>query len=200
MSTFESYNELDLWKLFLEGDKEAFSVFYRHNYRKLYSYGISLGMDSELIDDIIQELFVKLYTRPQLIKDFSTIQAFLYAAMRNAFVNHEKQRKKYLYLDEFENFELPYFVENTQIEYEEELKALKEKIHRIINSLTPRQKEIIYLRFLHQKEYEEIARIMDMSEQAARNLTYRAMEKIRKENNDFFVLLFMIALFSDYHF
>ena len=53
MSTFESYNELDLWKLFLEGDKEAFSVFYRHNYRKLYSYGISLGMDSELIDDII---------------------------------------------------------------------------------------------------------------------------------------------------
>ncbi|EOA55142.1 MAG: RNA polymerase sigma factor [Bacteroides nordii] len=200
MSTFESYNELDLWKLFLEGDKEAFSVFYRHNYRKLYSYGISLGMDSELIDDIIQELFVKLYTRPQLIKDFSTIQAFLYAAVRNAFVNHEKQRKKYLYLDEFENFELPYFVENTQIEDEEELKALKEKIHRIINSLTPRQKEIIYLRFLHQKEYEEIARIMDMSEQAARNLTYRAMEKIRKENNDFFVLLFMIALFSDYHF
>jgi hypothetical protein len=81
MSTFESYNELDLWKLFLEGDKEAFSVFYRHNYRKLYSYGISLGMDSELIDDIIQELFVKLYTRPQLIKDFSTIQAFLYAAL-----------------------------------------------------------------------------------------------------------------------
>ena len=200
MSTFESYNELDLWKLFLEGDKEAFSVFYRHNYRKLYSYGISLGMDSELIDDIIQELFVKLYTRPQLIKDFSTIQAFLYAAVRNAFVNHEKQRKKYLYLDEFENFELPYFVENTQIEDEEELKALKEKIHRIINSLTHRQKEIIYLRFLHQKEYEEIARIMDMSEQAARNLTYRAMEKIRKENNDFFVLLFMIALFSDYHF
>jgi len=200
MSTFESYNELDLWKLFLEGDKEAFSVFYRHNYRKLYSYGISLGMDSELIDDIIQELFVKLYTRPQLIKDFSTIQAFLYTAVRNAFVNHEKQRKKYLYLDEFENFELPYFVENTQIEDEEELKALKEKIHRIINSLTPRQKEIIYLRFLHQKEYEEIARIMDMSEQAARNLTYRAMEKIRKENNDFFVLLFMIALFSDYHF
>lgn len=200
MSTFESYNELDLWKLFLEGDKEAFSVFYRHNYRKLYSYGISLGMDNELIDDIIQELFVKLYTRPQLIKDFSTIQAFLYASVRNAFVNHEKQRKKYLYLDEFENFELPYFVENTQIEDEEELKALKEKIHRIINSLTPRQKEIIYLRFLHQKEYEEIARIMDMSEQAARNLTYRAMEKIRKENNDFFVLLFMIALFSDYHF
>lgn len=83
---------------------------------------------------------------------------------------------------------------------QEEVKALKEKIHRIINSLTPRQKEIIYLRFLHQKEYEEIAQIMDMSEQAARNLTYRAMEKIRKENNDFFVLLFMIALFSDYHF
>ena len=47
-------------------------------------------------------------------------------------------------------------IDYNQIEDEEELKALKEKIHRIINSLTPRQKEIIYLRFLHQKEYEEI--------------------------------------------
>ena len=119
MLALESYNDSDLWNLFLEGDKDAFSVFYRHNYKKLYSYGVSLGMDNELIDDVIQELFVKLYTRPQLIRDFSTIQSFLYVSVRNAFVNHEKQRKRYLYLDEFENFELPYFVENTQIEEEE---------------------------------------------------------------------------------
>lgn len=199
MLILESYNDSDLWNLFLEGDKEAFSVFYRHNYRRLYSYGVSLGMNNEVIDDIIQELFVKLYTRPQLIKDFSTIQAFLFVSVRNAFVNHEKQRKKYLGLDEFENFELSYSVENTQIEEQEELDALKEKIRKIIAGLTPRQKEIIYLRFLHQKEYEEIAQIMGMSEQAARNLTYRAMEKIRKENSDFFVLLFMMVLLSGYN-
>lgn len=199
MSTLKFNTDSDLWNLFLEGDKDAFSVFYRHNYKKLYSYGISLGMDNELIDDVIQELFVKLYTRPQLIKDFSTIQAFLFVSVRNAFVNHEKQRKKYLYLDEFENFELSYSVENTQIEEQEELDALKEKIRKIIDGLTPRQKEIIYLRFLHQKEYEEIAQIMEMSEQAARNLTYRAMEKIRKENSDFFVLLFMMVLLSGYN-
>lgn len=199
MSTLKFNTDSDLWNLFLEGDKDAFTVFYRHNYKKLYSYGISLGMDNELIDDVIQELFVKLYTRPQLIKDFSTIQAFLFVSVRNAFVNHEKQRKKYLHLDEFESFELSYSVENTQIEEQEELDALKEKIRKIIDGLTPRQKEIIYLRFLHQKEYEEIAQIMEMSEQAARNLTYRAMEKIRKENSDFFVLLFMMVLFSGYN-
>lgn len=196
MSILEPYNELELWNLFLKGDKEAFSVFYRHNYRKLYSYGISLGMDGELIDDIIQELFVKLYTQPQLVKEISTVQAFLCVSVRNAFVNHEKQKRKFLYLDEFESFELPYYVENTQIEDQEELEALKDKISKIINNLTPRQKEIIYLRFLHQKEYEEIAQIMEMSEQAARNLTHRAMEKIRKENSDFLVLLFMLVLFS----
>lgn len=200
MLALNFYNDSDLWNLFLGGDEEAFSVFYRHNYKKLYSYGISLGMDSELVDDVIQELFVKLYTRPQLIKDFSTIQAFLYVSVRNAFVNHEKQKRKYLYLDEFESFDLPYSVESTQIEKEEELESLKTRIRKIIDGLTPRQKEIIYLRFLHQKEYEEIAQIMGMSEQAARNLTYRAMEKIRKDNNNFFVLLFMMVLFSKCNF
>jgi len=44
--------------------------------------------------------------------------------------------------------------------------------------------------------YQEIARIMDMSEQAARNLTYRAMEKMRKENPDFMLWFFIFILLS----
>jgi len=187
----------ELWLSFINGNEEAFSIFYKQNYERLYNYGLNLGMDADQVRDIIQELFVKLYTKPHLIKELSTIQSFLIVSIKNAFINQEKQKKKHFYYDEVENFEFSYSVENTKIEDEEELQAIKDKVDKIISILTPRQKEIIYLRFLHQMEYEEIAKAMTMSEQAARNLTHRAMEKIRKNDKDFIILLFLLLLYSN---
>lgn len=184
-----------LWASFINGDKEAFSAFYKQSYAKLYSYGISLGMDEEQIRDVIQEIFIKLYTKPQLIKELATIQYFLLASVRNSYINHIKFKRRHVPYHDIENFELSYSVENNTIEAEEELHIIKTKIKNIIQGLTPRQREIIYLRFLHQMSYEEIAQVMNMSEQAARNLTYRAMEKMRNEKPDmmiWFIFLFLI--------
>ncbi|MCD8165683.1 MAG: sigma-70 family RNA polymerase sigma factor [Bacteroides sp.] len=193
MKSFTLYKDSDLWHSFVQGDKESFALFYRRNYPKLYSYGMSLCQDQEQVRDLIQELFVKLYTTPRLIKEYSTIQPFLFASLRNACINHEKFRKRHTGLYETDSFELTYSVENNQIEDEEEHRIVKEKVEKVISSLTPRQKEIIYLRFLHQMSYEEIAGIMNLSPQAARNLTYRAMEKMRKENPE--LLLWILCLF-----
>ncbi|WP_370526826.1 sigma factor-like helix-turn-helix DNA-binding protein [Bacteroides sp. 51] len=55
---------------------------------------------------------------------------------------------------------------------------------------------MIYLEFLHQMSYEEIVQVMDMSEQAARNLTYRAMEKMRKEKPDLMIWVIFLLLIS----
>ncbi|NDV80503.1 RNA polymerase sigma factor [Bacteroides sp. 51] len=198
MSLVNTKKDSELWTSFVNGDKDSFSLFYKYNYAKLYAYGIGLGMDDETIRDIIQELFIKLYTRPHLIKEVATIQPFLFASVRNAFINHEKFNSRHLSYHQIENFELNYSVENSQIEDEEELQILRNKVNHVIGSLTARQKEIIYLRFLHQMEYHEIAHIMDVSEQAARNLTYRAMEKMRKENPDFMLCFFLLTLFAEW--
>jgi len=197
MSTTINYNESDLWSSFVNGDKEAFSHFYKHNYQRLYSYAISLGMDEEQVRDIIQELFIKLYMKPQLIREVSTIRSFLFVSIKNAFINQINFKRKHVNYEYIENFELSYCVENTKLEDEEEVKRIKDKVDEIISCLTPRQKEIIYLRFLQQMEYDEIAQIMDMSEQAARNLIYRAMEKARKNNTDFTFFLFTLFLLTN---
>ena len=45
-------------------------------------------------------------------------------------------------------------------------------------------------------DYKEIAVIMNLSEQAARNLTHRAMDKLRKENDTGFLILILFWLKS----
>ena len=190
------FDETSLWNSFINGNEEAFSLFYKQNYTKLYSYGICLNLDDETIRDIIQEIFVKLYTNPRIIKDASSIRSFLYVSIRNAAVNHIEYKKKYINYQQIDNFEFPYHIENTGLEDEEESNMVKEKIDTILKSLTPRQKEIIYLRFLQQMEYDEIAGIMNMTEQAARNLVHRAIEKARKDNANLMLLFLLLILRS----
>ncbi|MDR0864278.1 MAG: sigma-70 family RNA polymerase sigma factor [Candidatus Symbiothrix sp.] len=192
------YSDSELWSSFIAGDKEAFSILYRLSYKKLYSYGISLGMDNDQIRDIIQDLFVKLFEKPELIKETSTIAPFLFVSMRNAFINNQKIKERYPNLNNMETFDVKYITETDTIGNQEDEMHIKQRVDEIMNILSPRQKEIIYLRFLHQMEYEEIASIMNLSEQAARNLTHRAIKKMRDNNlnQTFFILISLLIIYK----
>lgn len=192
---FDKERYFNLWISFIDGDSNAFSEIYRGSYKSLYSYGLSFKIADDQVRDVIQDLFVKLYTRPDLVKDASTLKPFLFTSMRNACINLIKAGQKHSGLDKIEEFEVIYSINESRIEDKEDQERINILVKNILGQLTTRQREIIYLRFLHQMEYEEISRIMDMSEQAARNLTYRAMDKIRKENSDLSTLLFFFVLF-----
>ena len=53
------------------------------------------------------------------------------------------------------------------------------KIQEILNVLTPRQKEIIYYRYIQELSFDEICIMMDMNYQSAQNLIQRSLKKIR---------------------
>jgi RNA polymerase sigma factor (sigma-70 family) len=173
----------DLWISFINGNDDAFSEIYKSGYRMLYAYGLSFNISEEYVRDIIHDLFLKLYSKPQLVKDAATLRPFLFTAMRNSCINSVKVTQRHAKLDNIEDFDLNFSVNENIIEDKEEQESVKILIKKILASLTVRQREIIYLKFLHQMEYEEISGIMNLTEQAARNLMYRAMEKIRKEHS-----------------
>ena len=184
-----------LWSSFLGGDEAAFSRLYKICYRKLYSYGVSLGIDDELIRDIIQDLFLKIYEKPEIVKEVSTIIPFLLTSMKNAFFNNKKISGRFSNLEQLDDvFNLKYSVNS--VESEEEDAHIKQLVNDIMQSLSPRQKEIIYLRFSHQLEYHEIATVLKISEQSARNLIHRAIKKMRKDNLSLIFLIIFSALLT----
>ena len=69
-----------------------------------------------------------------------------------------------------------------------------DEIHHILKGLTGRQKEIIYLRFVHEMSFEEISEIMEINIQSARNLLTRSMEKLRKEVSSTTILFFIYMI------
>jgi len=110
----------------------------------------------------------------------SNIRFYLIAALRNNIINFHLLENRYKKVDilEHEIFDLNFSVENAFIK-NEEMHEKAQQLSISMNQLSARQKEIIYLRYFEEMDYEQIAHIMDFSVKSAYKLSARALESLR---------------------
>jgi RNA polymerase sigma factor (sigma-70 family) len=72
---------------------------------------------------------------------------------------------------------------------------LRQRIQFAINALTPRQKEIIYLRYFNDLSYDQICELMNINYQSARTQHYNALKVLRSElKNSTLALISVLGL------
>lgn len=174
-----------------EGDMQ-FIALYKFYYQDLYAYGVSLGFNTEDVKDAIQEVYLKLYFNERLCIDEKKIKFYLLRSVRNQLIDWERTKKDTSSIEEEErSFKLSVSVEESFISDEEDL-LLKKRVNRILDLLTDRQREIVYLHFIEEMPYEEIAVMLDMKIQTVRGQVFKAMEKLRKLDSKDYFLFFLI--------
>ena len=174
-----------------EGDMQ-FIALYKFYYQDLYAYGVSLGFNTEDVKDAIQEVYLKLYFNERLCIDEKKIKFYLLRSVRNQLSDWERTKKDTSSIEEEErSFKLSVSVEESFISDEEDL-LLKKRVNRILDLLTDHQREIVYLHFIEEMPYEEIAVMLDMKIQTVRGQVFKAMEKLRKLDSKDYFLFFLI--------
>ena len=174
-----------------EGDMQ-FIALYKFYYQDLYAYGVSLGFNTEDVKDAIQEVYLKLYFNELLCIDEKKIKFYLLRSVRNQLIDWERTKKDTSSIEEEErSFKLSVSVEESFISDEEDL-LLKKRVNRILDLLTDHQREIVYLHFIEEMPYEEIAVMLDMKIQTVRGQVFKAMEKLRKLDSKDYFLFFLI--------
>ena len=174
-----------------EGDMQ-FIALYKFYYQDLYAYGVSLGFNTEDVKDAIQEVYLKLYYNERLCIDEKKIKFYLLRSVRNQLIDWERTKKDTSSIEEEErSFKLSVSVEESFISDEEDL-LLKKRVNRILDLLTDHQREIVYLHFIEEMPYEEIAVMLDMKIQTVRGQVFKAMEKLRKLDSKDYFLFFLI--------
>lgn len=179
-----------LWMEFLAGDELAFSRLYLLFFDDLLMYGRRVGGDDLIVEDAIQDLFIKLYQKKIALKDNKKLRPFLFRSLKNLIYNQLLRDAK---LTSFDDYECPFNLEYTiddQV-FTNQKQQLSDEVHRFMRGLSNRQREIIYLRFVHEMSFEEISVIMNIHVQSARNLLARSMDKIRKEASMVSLLCFL---------
>ena len=171
----------DLWKRFLSGDDAAYSRLYTEYVQTLYRYGSRFTSNGELIKDCIQDIFTTLYKdRHRLGPPPANVKVYLFVSLKNNLVRAlQKESRHEPFEHEIHTFLLEPSVEEQFIDNESNRNQQK-LIEKILLILTPRQKEIIYYRYIQELELDEICKLMQLNYQSAQNLLQRSIKKIRE--------------------
>jgi RNA polymerase sigma factor (sigma-70 family) len=172
----------DWWLQALEGDTHAFRRIHGELFGGLYDYALKLLQDSELADDAVQELFVKLWIRRGAIGTLRKVKPYFFTALRRQILNQLRN----LQLRELRIGSLPRpdidFSPEEIVVRNEEYVSLQTKIADLLNELPKRQKEVIYLHYFEEMDYAQIAEVMGIHYQSVLNLTQKALQKLRQAN------------------
>lgn len=150
-------------------DKKKFEETYLNYYPKLMVYGKTMTKDEALIEDVIQELFLNLWQKKDMLLIRSSLDAYLYRSLRNNLIRKLKIKTHHTLVAE------PGTVESTAADQEKE-----EALEVLLDQLPPSQKEVLFLRYYQGRSYQEIAEILGIKYQVARNFAYRAIKFLKK--------------------
>lgn len=171
-----------LWSKLRKGDQQALSKLFALHHRHLFNYGLKINSDPELVRECIQALFLNIWEHHARLGCADSPRAYLLASLRRKLLE-EKNRIRARAVRAFKFIE----IQNREVFTAEELMVHKEVnsenrliLQQALNQLTPRQKEVIYLRFYHGLTNPEISGVMDINDQCVRNLLSGAIKRLRQ--------------------
>lgn len=192
-------------RLLAVGDVDALDQVYRRYYTRLIAYGIQLsgGHRQEDIQDIVQEFFIWLaqnYDKTDQIRDF---EAYLFRSIRrNIFLKLGISQANKTKMDRFrrrtesEDDHTSPSPEEAFIRNETN-NARQSLVTRELEKLPPYQWEVLYLRYYEGRSYKDIAKILSISDQVARNFASRGIKRLKAQLKDLTILSLLLLLLVD---
>lgn len=178
--------EKELIILLKEGDEKAFTTLYRRYWSKVYNFS-RLYLSSILeIEEVVQEVFVKVWESRSLLREDDNFKGFLFVITRNLVFNQFRRSfNENAYKLTVLSSIMPYY------NLEEELTAadLQEFIEKMVKELPPRQQEVFNLSRNAHLTYKEISISLNISEKTVERHINEALKFLKK--NIMFYLIFI---------
>lgn len=186
--------DVEIWLDFRNGDRQAFSRIFHAYYNCLYHYGIKFCTDKDLTKDCIQELFIYLWENREKLGDTTSIKFYLMKCYRRRIGKILNKNKLSISANALpENYEFEILFSHEEELIEEQIFSDREAhLLHAFNDLSKRQKEVLYLKFYCNLDYQEIAEVMSINYQSVRNQVHQAIAALRKK----ILLISLLALFA----
>ncbi|GAB3219923.1 sigma-70 family RNA polymerase sigma factor [Algoriphagus aestuariicola] len=172
--------ERDLWAAFKSGNNSAFILIYERFFDSLYSYGLRINSDEDLIKDAIHDIFLDLKKNSSSLGDTDSIKFYLFKCLKRRIFREVKNwanlREN---LDMRQSFEITFSHEQTLIDKQID-REKTEEINAAIRTLSPRKREAIYYVFYEGMSYQQVSELMELSDaKSARDLVYKGLKCLR---------------------
>lgn len=160
-----------------QGDHAAFNEIYKRHSPKVFYQVNQMLRDQEAAKDLVQELFITIWTKARNIKEDTRLGGYLYIAAQNRVFKLIQQGKlKDDYLQSLAEFTAEMSFDASQPHDERELQAL---IDMEINKLPAKMKQVFELSRKEHLSYHEIAQQLDISDNTVRKQVSNALKILR---------------------
>ena len=145
---------------------------------RLYRMAFRLMNSREEAEDIVQEVYIKLWGMRSELKKYNSIEALAVRITRNLCLDHLRRRKvtQEAFKVHRSNGEADHHTASDQLVEKERAEVLK----TLIDTLPEPQRSLVHLRHMEEKEYDEIAEMMNMNVNAIRVSISRARKQMRE--------------------
>lgn len=81
-------------KISEQDDQHAFEQLYRHYHAGLLSYAMTLVEHRELAEEVVEDVFIKIWTNRKTLATISNFSYYLYTAAKHTSLNYHSKRKR----------------------------------------------------------------------------------------------------------
>jgi len=173
----------------LSGDQNGFEILVRRYSTPLFNFICHFLGDYDQACDVLQQVFLRFYTSLPNLGISEPFKPWLFQVARNCCVDELRRRKRYaIHFSQLET-------ENSEGEVTfladmadpgplpediMERHDLQDVLHDAIQSLPPKFRDVVTLRYLAQLSFSEIGRTLHMPEATAKTYFHRAKVLLRK--------------------
>lgn len=157
-------------------DQQAFAELYDRIYAPLHRFVWYILRDEDATDDVIQEVFVKLWQVRHTLDPERSLKALLYQMARNFALNHTRTTRRFS-SDDITEMELG---EAPSHDAELTARTLEERLRVWIDELPPRRREAFCLSRFENMSHDEIAVAMDLAPKTVNNHIVLALQTLRQ--------------------
>lgn len=184
--------EYDLVVRLKRGDVEAFHKLYVLYSARLYGMLVKLTKSETVSEDLLQNVFLKVWTGRDHIDPTQTFRAYLFKIAENLAYDFFRQserdlrRRKELLLRT-----ILYYEQGDEACYRHEKEMA---LYQAIESLPPQRKQVFTLCKLNGKSYEEVSQLLRISASTINDHIVKATRFLRERLKGQFLLLLLLNL------
>ncbi len=187
-------NEEGIVTLLAKRDEKIFEQVFKTHFKNLHAYAFTILKDEMVAEELVQNVFYKIWERPKKLSINGSIAAYLYRAVHNESLNHLKHlkvRSKY-------QLHAVHQMKNESDSASKKIlfKELESKLYRALQELPEQCRTIFQLSRFEELKYREIADRLNISPKTVENQMGKALKLLRMKLIDFLPLtIFFIANF-----
>lgn len=181
MSKIEFLKVEDIhWQALKKGDASAFEHIYRSHIQLLYRYGMSFGAGDDVVTDAIQDVFTHIWHKRSHLGSTDNVKFYLLKSLKNRLFRVASVSNRFEMLGENSDSVCDDYSQDC-FEYDRDEQVIEQNLSFFLTELPARQQEIVRLRFYENLSHQQIAELLQMNIQSAKNLLHRAIESLRRK-------------------